>query len=84
MKILSDLWSLPVLFARMTPPLNVGESLRAAAQRLRASGSRSPRLDAELLLAHVLGCLRAELLRESGRALDAGEAAMFREPAGAP
>jgi release factor glutamine methyltransferase len=61
----------------MTPPPNVGESLRAAAPRLRAGGSRSPRLDAELLLAHALGCPRAELLREPGRALETGETARF-------
>ena len=61
----------------MTPSASVGDALRAAALRLRASGSRSPRLDAELLLASALDCPRAELLREPGRPLDADEAARF-------
>jgi release factor glutamine methyltransferase len=61
----------------MTPSPNVGEVLRAAALRLRASGSRSPRLDAELLLASALGCPRAELFRDPARALVPDEAARF-------
>jgi release factor glutamine methyltransferase len=36
--------------------------LRAATERLRASGSPSPRLDAELLLGHVLGVERTTIL----------------------
>jgi len=48
---------------------NVSEALRAAARRLRASGSRSPRLDAELLLATALGVERVTLLTHSGRVL---------------
>ena len=48
---------------------NVSEALRAAARRLRASGSRSPRLDAELLLATALGVERVTLLAESERVL---------------
>ena len=63
----------------MTTPLTVGDALRAAAPRLRASGSRSPRLDAELLLAHALGVPRAELFRDPGRALRPVEAARFDE-----
>jgi release factor glutamine methyltransferase len=35
--------------------------LRAAADALHAAGSPTPRLDAEVLLAHVLGCTRAQL-----------------------
>lgn len=42
--------------------VNAPESLRAAAERL-AGTSSSPRLDAELLLAHALGIEREELLR---------------------
>ncbi len=45
---------------------SVSDALRAAARRLRASGSRSPRLDAELLLAAALGVDRAELFRTPG------------------
>jgi len=48
---------------------SVSEALRAAARRLRASGSRSPRLDAELLLATALGVERVTLLAESERVL---------------
>lgn len=39
------------------------ELLRRATQRLRESGSPSPRLDAELLLCHVAGFDRTELYR---------------------
>ena len=58
---------------------SVGDALRAAASRLRASGSRSPRLDAELLLASALAVPRAELLRDPGRALSPDAAARFEE-----
>lgn len=37
--------------------------VRQATERLRASGSETPRLDAEVLLCHVLGIDRAELYR---------------------
>lgn len=40
----------------------MGELLRAGAQRLRDAGSESARLDAELLLGHVLSIGRASLL----------------------
>ena len=63
----------------MTTPLTVGDALREAAPRLRASGSRSPRLDAELLLASALEVPRAELFRDPGRTLSPDEAARFRE-----
>ena len=48
---------------------SVGEALRSATGWLRASGSRSPRLDAELLLATALGVDRAELFRTPERVL---------------
>ena len=48
---------------------SVSEALRAAARRLRASGSRSPRLDAELLLATALGAERVALMTEPERVL---------------
>jgi release factor glutamine methyltransferase len=63
----------------MTTPLTVGDALREAAPRLRASGSRSPRLDAELLLASALEVPRAELFRDPGRTLSPDEAARFEE-----
>ncbi len=61
----------------MSGPASVGDALRAAAQRLRVSGSRSPRLDAELLLATALGVTRAELFRGPERRLDAAESERF-------
>ncbi len=61
----------------MAAPASVGEALRAAAQRLRAGGSRSPRLDAELLLAAALGVTRTELFRGPQRVLVADEAERF-------
>jgi len=49
-------------------------------RRLRkAGGSRSPRLDAELLLARVLDVPRAGLFREPDRELTADEAAGFED-----
>jgi len=53
----------------MTRSASVGEALRSATEWLRASGSRSPRLDAELLLATALGVDRAELFRTPERVL---------------
>jgi len=40
----------------------IGEHLAAAVERLRASGSESARLDAELLLAHALGVERTTVI----------------------
>ncbi len=40
----------------------IGEAIAGAAKRLRSAGSPTPRLDAELLLGHVLGRDRAWLL----------------------
>jgi release factor glutamine methyltransferase len=51
--------------------------LRAAAQRLRVSGSRSPRLDAELLLAAALDVDRLWLFRRPERELTADEEERF-------
>jgi release factor glutamine methyltransferase len=58
-------------------PASVGGALREATERLRGTGSRSPRLDAELLLGRALEATRAELLREPARLLSMGEAAAF-------
>lgn len=59
--------------------MNVADALRAAAQRLRAGGSLSPRLDAELLLAAALGVDRVGLFRSPERELSADEAERFAE-----
>lgn len=61
----------------MTAAATVGEALRAAAQRLRAAGSRSPRLDAELLLATALDVDRSALFRTPERLLTADESERF-------
>jgi release factor glutamine methyltransferase len=57
--------------------VTVKEAITAATVRLRASGSSSPRLDAELLLAEALGLQREALYAESDRLLAADERARF-------
>lgn len=55
----------------------VGDLMRAATIRLRDAGSESPRLDAELLLGHVLGVGRTTLLAEPEAAVSAGQRGLF-------
>ncbi len=67
----------------------IGEHLAAAVDRLRASGSESARLDAELLLAHVLGVERTTVLAHPEQGVGADAAARFlghlaRRAAGEP
>jgi release factor glutamine methyltransferase len=50
-----------------------------AADRLAAAGCESPRLDAEILLAHVLGIDRAALITRGDQQLDDDQRAMFAE-----
>jgi release factor glutamine methyltransferase len=58
------------------PAVTVADAVRHAARRLRdADVTRSPRLDAELLVARALGVTRADLLREPERTVSADEAA---------
>jgi release factor glutamine methyltransferase len=59
--------------------MTVGEVLRRANDHLAAKGSETPRLDAELLLAHALGRQRIELYTEFDRPLDTAELAGYRE-----
>jgi len=54
---------------------SVADALRRTAERLEAAGCESPRLDAELLVAHVLGMSRAGLYGESRLALSDEERA---------
>lgn len=56
--------------------MTIADILRAAASRL-ADRSATPRLDAEILLAHALGWPRARLLAERGQRPDAGQIAAF-------
>jgi len=57
----------------------LGEVLRRANDHLAARGSETPRLDAELLLAHALGRQRIELYTDFDRPLNAVELARYRE-----
>ncbi|MGA9857708.1 MAG: hypothetical protein WBQ18_07575, partial [Solirubrobacteraceae bacterium] len=49
---------------------SISDALRAGREQLAQAGCDSPRLDAELLLAEVLGVDRARLVIDSGEALD--------------
>jgi release factor glutamine methyltransferase len=62
---------------RAAAPVTTRDALRAAAGRLAAAGCDTPRLDAEVLLAHALGRDRAWLAREGERALDPAQAERF-------
>jgi release factor glutamine methyltransferase len=56
---------------------SVGAALAGAADRLGGAGCETPRLDAELLLAEVLGAGRADLVIGSRRRLDDAPAQRF-------
>ena len=58
----------------------IGEHLAAAVERLRASGSESARLDAELLLAHALGVERTTILAHPEGAVGPEAAARLARP----
>jgi release factor glutamine methyltransferase len=69
-------------------PANAGEALQAARARLAAT-SRHPRRDAQVILAHVLGCDQAALLTHPERFLspaesDQLESFLTRRAAGEP
>jgi release factor glutamine methyltransferase len=53
--------------------VNLPTALRDGARRLEASGSRTARLDAELLLGHALGLTRTDLYAAADRILGDGE-----------
>ena len=53
--------------------LTVGEVLRRSTEHLAEKGSETPRLDAELLLAHALGVARIDLYLDLERPLDLPE-----------
>lgn len=55
----------------------VGAAAREGARRLAAAGCETPRLDAELLLAHVLGVDRGRLVIESRVPLETDELARY-------
>jgi release factor glutamine methyltransferase len=60
----------------------IGEHLAAAVELLRASGSESPRLDAELLLANALGVERTTILAHPEGAVGPGAAERMRDAVG--
>ena len=62
-----------------SPPASVGSLLRGATLRLRDAGSESARLDAELLLGHLLGVGRATLLAEPETTVGRGQQQAFEE-----
>jgi release factor glutamine methyltransferase len=57
----------------------VGELLRWTEQYLAGKGVESPRLDAEVLLAHALGCKRIELYTRSEEEASEAVRAKFRD-----
>jgi release factor glutamine methyltransferase len=57
----------------------IGAVLRWAADDFRSRGVDSPRLDAELLLAHALGATRIQLIVDSARPLEREELGRFRD-----
>lgn len=57
--------------------ITVGELLASAAERLRQQGVESPRLDAEVLLAHVLGEQRIDLYVNYAKPLNSSEIQAF-------
>ncbi|MBN2492127.1 MAG: peptide chain release factor N(5)-glutamine methyltransferase [Planctomycetes bacterium] len=60
------------------PPVSVLDFLRRAQRFLEAHGTPSPRLDAEVLLAHLLGCERIDLYAGFDRPLSVAETARYR------
>jgi release factor glutamine methyltransferase len=67
----------------------IGQALAAACERLRTSGSPSARLDAELLLGHVVGLDRTAIVAHPDAPLGADHEARFealvaRREAGEP
>jgi release factor glutamine methyltransferase len=55
--------------------VKVARALSETTERLETAGCESPRVDAEILLSHVLGTSRSELALEPKRKLSRGEAA---------
>jgi release factor glutamine methyltransferase len=64
---------------RLLARTSVRDALDSAVIALGAAGCDSPRLDAELLLAHVLGVDRAALITDPERGLEPDEARAFMD-----
>jgi release factor glutamine methyltransferase len=63
----------------MTEVWTVGRVVRWAADDFRARGIESPRLEAELLLAHALDTDRMRIIVDAARELEPAELARYRE-----
>ena len=63
----------------MTAPQRPLELARLAAEHLAGKGVEDPRLEAELLLAHVLGIRRLDLYLQFERPLEPDEVSAYRE-----
>ena len=61
----------------LAPQTSVGDAIRRGAQRLAETSAGSARLDAQLLLAHVLGTDRSWLFAHFDTILTAGQSAGF-------
>jgi release factor glutamine methyltransferase len=57
----------------------IGSLVKWAAEDFRARGIESPRLDAELIVAHALGIDRTRVIIDGNRPLEPGELARLRE-----
>ena len=68
----------PVVWNLM-PATTVGRAVNAATQRLEEAGVSTARLDAQVILAHVLGVGRSWLFAHFEYALDDGQASQFTE-----
>ncbi len=66
----------------MSGPLSIGEVLRRSTAYLAERGSPSPRLDADLLLAHALGIERIQLYTDAERPLTPPELDRARDLVG--
>lgn len=64
---------------QLDPSVNIGRALVAATQRLKSAGIDTPRLDSEVLLAHVLDWTRAQLYAHPERILTDAERSAFEE-----
>jgi release factor glutamine methyltransferase len=73
--------SAPVPSSTVSPRAGLDAALRSAADRLTGAGVASPRVDAELLAAHVLGLSRGEVVAAAlaGRMLDTEHRAALDE-----
>lgn len=63
----------------MTQPFTVRDAIQRSSQWLQTRGLSTPRLDAELLLAHALDCKRLDLFMYPDRPLNEEETNAYRE-----